>query len=471
MKAMTSLLYRPFKPYRFSSEALNPHITRIVPFDGEVEVEWIDNGSEGEHTITVRKTGEDTVVRSINSAPFNVRITDLENLADYEITLSRNGSDKSITRRIRTGKMPGDTPVCYLHPEDTVFDFSGTFVAGPSIVRCPSGRLLASMDVFSRREEYACLSHLYYSEDGGISWHWQGDLFPCYWGRLFLHKGKVYMFSGTNGQGAAVISRSEDEGNTWSAPSTLFFACYKGAYHSAPGSVVSAHGRLWIPISMGRWDEIGFGMGYISAPDDSDLLDPQNWEMSEFISHDSNWPGSPKNVGPGLNDQGADIEGNIVCDENGNMHALYRMDIAKGEPHTGKTIVLDIDPSTPDKPYTFNSIPDCPVGSNSKFCVKYDPESKMYIMIGTEQSLEQAWHRTVISMAVSKDLHKWKVVKRLFDYHQMDRAMVGLQYPDWDYDGDDIVMLLRLGFNQADSHHNSNCISFTRIRNFRSIIQ
>lgn len=91
-------------------------------------------------------------------------------------------------------------------------------------------------------------------------------------------------------------------------------------------------------------------------------------------------------------------------------------------------------------------------------------------MIGTEQTLGKPLGRTVISMAVSDDLRDWKVVKRIYDYSDMDPAKVGLQYPDWVFDGDDILMLLRIGFNQADTHHNSNCISFTRICNFRQYI-
>ena len=470
MKLMNSWLYRPFKPFREFYKTLCPYISRIVPDAGSFECEWIDNGFDGDHTITVRKIGDEKIVKELSPAPHKLKITELEDLTDYEVTLSRNDSSESIKRLVRTGKMPGDVPVAYLNPNDNAYDFSGTFIAGPSIVRCKSGRLLASHDIFSRREEWACLSQLYKSDDGGKTWDWMGDLFPCYWGRLFWHNGKVYMFSGTNGQGCAVIGCSEDEGETWTSPVTLFFACHKGAYHSAPGSIVVSHGRIWIPIASGRWDETGFGMSYISAPADSDLLNPSNWEMADFIEYDPKWPGSPVNAGPGYDSPGAGIEGNIVCGPDGSLHALYRMDISKSTPNTGKVIVFDIDPANPEKPYVFNSISDCAVGSNSKFCVKYDETSGLYIMIGTEQSLEESWGRTIISIAVSKDLHNWRVTKRLYDYHQMDQGKAGLQYPDWDFDGDDIVMLLRIGFNQADTFHNSNCIGFSRIKNFRSMI-
>ena len=468
MKGMHSWLYRPFKPYREAKKTLEPYITRIVPDECSFSLEWIDNGYDGAHKLSVKKTTDDVIVYSNENVPQSLTISNLEDLTDYEVTLQRTSMDVKIVRIVRTGKMPCDIPVCYLHPEDNTFYFSGSFIAGPSIVRCPSGRLLASMDIFCRQEEYACLSPLYYSDDGGINWHWLGELFPCYWGRLFLHDGKVYMFSGTNGQGGIAIGRSDDEGVTWTAPSILYHACYRGGYHSAPGSLVEAHGRLWIPIASGRWDKTGFGMSYISAKLDSDLLNPENWEMADFTEFDPSWPNAPKNTGIGFDSPGAGIEGNIVCSQDGKLHALYRMDINKGEPRTGKVIIFDLDPSDSTKPYTFNSIADCPLGSNSKFCVKYDSVSNKYIMIGTEQSLTESYGRTIISIGVSEDLHTWKVVKRLYDYHHMDSQKVGLQYPDWDFDGDDIVMLLRIGFNQADTHHNSNCITFSRIHNFRS---
>ena len=470
MKGVTSWISRPFRPYREAHEAMLPFIARIVPGEGSFEAEWIDRGFDGEHLVTVRRRGEDEIVRTVSPADHKVVIDGLEDLTDYEISLSRVGADGGVTRLVRTGKMPCDVPVCYLHPDDTAFAFSGNFVAGPSIVRCPSGRLLASLDVFCGHEEYSCLSPLYCSDDGGKSWRWLGDLFPCYWGRLFIHDGKVYMFAGTNGQGSVVIGRSDDEGESWSAPVTLFSACYRGGYHSAPGSLVEAGGRLWIAIASGRWDKNGFGMSYISAPSDADLLDPASWEMADFVSYDPSWPGSPKGAGPGFDCPGAGIEGNFVCGPDGAVHALYRMDIFKAEPKTGKVLVFDVDSSAPEAPYVFNSISDCALGSNSKFCVKFDPTSGRYIMIGTEQSLNESWGRTVISLAVSDDLHEWRVVKRLYDYHQMDPSKVGLQYPDWDFDGDDIVLLLRLGFNQSDTHHNSNCIAFSRIKNFRSLL-
>ena len=109
MKLKNSWLYRPFKPYREFGKTLCPYISRIVPDSGSFECEWIDNGSDVDHTITVRKIGDEKIVRELSPAPHRVKITGLEDLTDYEVTLSRNDSSDSIKRLVRTGKMPGDS--------------------------------------------------------------------------------------------------------------------------------------------------------------------------------------------------------------------------------------------------------------------------------------------------------------------------------------------------------------------------
>ena len=467
MKAPTSWLSRPFKPYAYMKDAFLPFVSRLVPDRGAFTLEWIDRGFEGAHRLLVTKKGEDTAVLKIEPVPACVTVSGLEDLTDYTLILSRVGKEGSCTRLVRTGRMPCDVPVCYLHPNDPAYDFSGSFVAGPSLVKCPSGRLLASLDVFSRKEEWASLSQLFYSDDGGAQWHWIGDLFPCYWGRLFVHRGSIYMLACTNGHGNVVIGRSDDEGETWTAPVTLFPTCYRNGYHSAPGSIAEHGGLLYIAVDTGGWQDCAFPMSVLTADADGDLLDPAIWELAEFTAFDPSWKGAPEGAGPGLASPGAGIEGNIVVDREGGVHALYRMDITKAVPNTGKVLVLDVDTADRSAKYSFNAISDCPLGSNSKFCVKRDPVSGKYIMIGTEQTLGKPLGRTVISLAVSDDLHDWRVTRRLFDYSSMDPDRVGLQYPDWVFDGDDILMLLRIGFNQSDTHHNSNCIGFSRLKDFR----
>ena len=447
MKGMVSWAYRPFRPQAAHERTKLPFVCRIAPFEGGFEFEWVDAGSDGAHELTVKKSGETAPVLVRTVFDPVVTVDGLEDLCDYTFTVSRVGGEGSVTRLVRTGKFPGDSVVNYLCPHDQEYSFSGFFLAGPNVIKCPSGKLIASMDVFFNKEYVSGLTLLYYSEDGGISWRYLCDLFPCYWD--------------------VVIGRSDDEGKTCSAPVILFGSSYEQGYHSAPGTIVERDGVLSIAVSFGGWKERAFRMGIMSVRTDSDLLDPASWELSDLAGYDPSWENAPRNAGPGLDCPGAGIEGNVVVGPDGILRALYRMDIYKGIPNTGKLLIFKVDPTDRSAPLIFDRIADCPLGSNSKFCVDFDPVSGLYVMIGTEQSLEENWGRTVISMAVSSDLYSWRTVRRLYDHHDMDPAKAGLQYPDFKFDGDDILMVLRLGWNCPDTYHNSNCISFTRVKKFR----
>ena len=94
-----------------------------------------------------------------------------------------------------------------------------------------------------------------------------------------------------------------------------------------------------------------------------------------------------------------------------------------------------------------------------------DPVSQKYIMIGTEQADDKPG-RTVLSMAVSSDFYNWKVVKRILDYRTADSKHVGFQYPDWMFDGDDILLLVRTAFGRSYNFHDANYQCFMRIENY-----
>lgn len=468
MKALTTWIHRPFKPYADIKEAFLPYFCRMSVDECKITFEWLDNGFDGEHYVSYSKIGEDEPVTTLPLTDPVMTIDGLEDKVDYTLTIGRVGAEGTTTRLARTGHIPGDTVVNYLHPKDPVYSFSGTFIASPDIVKCPSGRLITAMDIFGGHEWHAMLVILCYSDDGGITWRYLGDIASCYWPHLFVHRGSLYLMGGTHGGGNVVIGRSDDEGKTWSAPVILFATCYDLAHHGACGHTLEYNGRIYIPTTHGTWNSRIFRMAYMSADADGDLLDPASWEISQFIQYDPNWPNSPKNLGPGFASPGAGIEGNIVVGPDGGLKCLYRMDIeGSGVPNYGKMLVLDIDTTNPDSPYKFDAIVDFVLGSNSKFYVDRDEKTGKYILIGTEQIPDVAPKRTVLSMAISDDLKDWKIVKRIYDYREMDPRKAGFQYPDWEFDGDDILLVTRVGFNGGDTHHNSNCITFERIKNFR----
>lgn len=468
MKALTTWVHRPFKPYADIKEAFLPYICRLSVDECSFTFEWLDNGFDGEHFVSYSKVGEDQPVTTLPLNDSVITINGLEDKADYTFTVGRVGAEGSTTRLARTGHIPGDTVVNYLHPQDPVYSFSGTFIASPDIVKCPSGRLITAMDIFSGHETWAMLVILCYSDDGGVTWRYLGDMAPCYMPHLFIHRGKLYLMSMSQGAGNLTIGRSDDEGLTWTTPVTLFVTNYALSAEGVCGHTEEVNGRVYIPVTCGTWNSRIFRMGYVSFDVNGDLLDPETWDISQFIQYDPNWPNSPKNLGPGTGSPGAGIEGNMIVAPDGSLKCLYRMDIeASGEPNHGKMLILDVDTSDPDSPFIFNSIIDFTLGSNSKFFVDRDEQTGKYILIGTEQVPDVAPKRTVLSMAVSDDLYNWKIVKRIYDFRKMDPRKAGFQYPDWEFDGDDILLVTRVGFNGGDTHHNSNCITFERIKNFR----
>jgi hypothetical protein len=146
-----------------------------------------------------------------------------------------------------------------------------------------------------------------------------------------------------------------------------------------------------------------------------------------------------------------------------------RIDHPNCVPKSGMAVVLRGSNSDPEAPLALDRIVDCPVGSNSKFQLYKDPVTKKYIMIGSEQN-EQMPGRTVLSMAVSEDFYTWKTVHRILDYRTADPTHVGFQYPDWIFDGEDILLLVRTAFGRSYNFHDANYQTFHRIKNFRIYI-
>lgn len=198
MRGQTSWQYHPYTRLDENERKTLPYICRLAPQKDSCEVEWFDQGApEAAHKLVCRLRGNDEPAIVVDAATPCVKLENLKDQHEYEVFVQRADAPeaKSNTRLFRTGEVPG-VVVNYLHPYDDIFAFSGRYLCSPSVVQTKSGRLIASMDVYGVRTAQN-LTILYKSDDGGETWQYLCDLFPCFWGKLFIHRDRVYMLSVT----------------------------------------------------------------------------------------------------------------------------------------------------------------------------------------------------------------------------------------------------------------------------------
>ncbi len=109
----------------------------------------------------------------------------------------------------------------------------------------PSGDLLACHDLFSIGSDHKT-SYLLASQDDGKSWVSRSSVSPMFWPSLFQCASGLYVIGvegHTSGRarGDLVISRSEDEGRTWTTPAKLTNGL---AVHTGNCGVLVSQGRV-----------------------------------------------------------------------------------------------------------------------------------------------------------------------------------------------------------------------------------
>ncbi len=455
MKSHTLWSYSPYRPPFCDTGDL--YICRVAPDESAIHFEWLaDGGAEYSVFCRRRNTGDFICCGKTGAAAFD--ITGLEVDSDYEFYVA-SGEKRSRIRLARTGKTFG-TVVNYLHPEDEAYAFSGRYLCSPSLVRLPDGALLASMDVFGGGMPQN-LSLLFRSDDDGVSWHYVSELFPCFWGKLFVHKGALYMLAVNTEYGDLLIGRSDDGGVTFGTPTVLLRGGNgkngEAGVHKNPQPVVQHAGRLWNTLEWGSW-----GRGYhapmvMSAAADADLLDATSWLFSEPVRYDPSWPGLPKGPSTG------NIEGTLV-EMNGGFYNVMRYDMTRTTPNYGKVIAYRVNTADPEAPLSYERCIDFPA-NHSKFTIQYDPATGKYYSIAS-RILDGSCigHRNLLSLLVSEDGLHWRVERDLVDRRTDDPAKVGFQYVDFLLENGEILYLCRTADNNAASYHDSNYSVFSRVK-------
>ena len=392
---------------------------------------------------------------------------DLQPNSDYrcylEIHLDTGETIKTPFRLFRTGTSIG-TIVNYHHPKDRIYDFSGLYTCSPSIVKLPSGRILVSNDYYKRNGGQN-LTTVFYSDDEGASFHHSCDLFPCFWGKLFVYRNALYMLGTSTEYGDLIISKSTDEGSSFGDPVVLMKGgnAITGGPHKAPMPILKAKGRLWTSIDYGSWIRGGHDSCMASIDENADLLNPDNWIISEPLKYNPNWKGAVQGTG-----RFSGLEGNAVLSRDNQILNILRYNTQGGIPNYGKILVLRVDESDLKSPLIFHEIVDC-LGNMSKFTILFDSKSDRYLSLVNKVETENIKQRNIVSLIASKDLWKWNLIKDIIRIPG-DTKKVAAQYIDFLIDGTKIKFVSRTAINNANNYHNANYITYHEIEDYADLI-
>jgi hypothetical protein len=362
-------------------------------------------------------------------------------------------------------------------------ELTRTFLGSPSILRLPDGALLATHDYFGpgcprNHESEESLTSVYRSEDDGATWQNITQIMNCYWSSLFGHQGSVYILGTAQQYGSIFIRCSDDGGFTWTHPADeqhgiLFRGGYyhdPPNYHCAPVPVVIHNGRIWRAfedLNPAQWGR-GFQACVISAPVDADLLDATNWTMTNKLPFDTDW--IPADWGE-LQNPGW-LEGNVVVTPDGELWNLLRFN---SNPLVDKAAIVKINTDSQRLSFDPADFIDFP-GGISKFTIRRDAETGLYLSLVNEYTQTVTpRQRNILTFAVSENLRDWRLVRRLMEDDtglscEDSIKLTGFQYVDWQFDGDDIIYLVRTAYRGAIRYHDSNRIVYRVLRNYHRLL-
>ena len=342
----------------------------------------------------------------------------------------------------------------------------GRFVGSPSLVRVPSGALVASNDLFGLGQRDMPPTLIHRSDDDGAHWAQVAQLDGQFWSSLFIHEGALYLMGTTAEYGSVALRRSDDEGRSWTTPidSANGLLAADAPYHTAPTPVVEVDGRIFRAFEWVREPITGptsFEAMLLWAESGSDLLRADSWHATEHHA----FPLADSGLGW--------LEGNPVATRDGDLVDVLRVHL-NGE--LERAAILSVSDTTTSPTLASEPVFAPLSGASKKFTIRFDAASGRYLTLvditdGTPSSPASVRNR--LALASSPDLLVW-------DYHVVllshdDALLHGFQYADGFVEGDDLLFVSRTAYEDdaggATSYHDTNYLTYHRLRGYRRCLE
>ena len=357
---------------------------------------------------------------------------------------------------------------------------SEMYLGSPSILKLANGNILASNDYFGPNRPHdsqgrSNYTSIYQSTDNGLNWSQISNISGMYWANLFEHDGNVYLLGVTAATASIAIRKSTDGGLTWTAPVSattglLFNEGTSGTaprYHGAPAPVLKANGRLYRAFENIEDTSLPGFRGYrafaISIDENDDLMDASKWTKSNEITFNGAWDPTGSAATTGW------LEGNMVQGPDGKVWNMLRVN---STPFFDRSALIEISSNGSTatfSPSNFFTFP----GGSCKFVVRKDANTGVYwAILNDNTNGVESNQRNVLALYASTDLTNWYLAKTLMEDDQNytpteSIANTGFQYPDWQFDGNNIIYLSRTAYGDGVPRaHDSNFITFGLVENY-----
>lgn len=443
------------------------HLVGVVDFTGKRVKIYIDGEKVLDASVgfgsDVYTLGEPTQTDQIGRAP-DITVP-YRGYIDEVAVYNHQLTPDRIQAHFNAGnpQEPGSLWVSQIAYQDPA---SGRMIGSPSLLKYDDGVLLSKYDYWGD-------SYFKVSYNDGQSWMSRSRVDDFVMGTLFEHQGNTYIFGISRNPGHITISKSTNYGGTWSETSVLFEAQEPGVYgyHTGPVPVLNSNGKIYRVfeerVSNERWP-IAYAAVVVWADEDSDLLDPASWTITNAVEFDPAWANPEWNcTSPGW------LEGNVVEAPSGEVVVLMRyhtnpvVDKAAILTLSNDDTVLSFDPQT-----GFIDMP----GGMHKFDIHRDPVTGKYLTLNNNNTdPARPAQRNTLSLVASDDLVNWEHVRTLVQDNSTFRwwdsmVNVGFQYVVWLPDGDDIIYMSRTSYDGAIDYHDSNRMTFHRLENYLDFV-
>lgn len=350
-------------------------------------------------------------------------------------------------------------------------------VGTPDIIQLPNRHLIASMELWLKlpdegREggiDYPNHCKIKKSTDGGKTWNQVGTT-GITWGALFWANDALYLLGNDPRDRSIRITRSDDEGATWSETAVLFD---DARYHGSATNVLIKDGTVYRAFESPRED---WSSLVIAGDLSNDLTDPGAWRMSPKVSMAQDVHAL---IPPGDRLESRGLEGNII-DARGQLLVLLRSRLG-GTRVSGMAGVCALTDDGTDMDYRFRQFHAMPGGQN-KFKIIYDKPSDLFWTVATATpnpyqpvaplaekgfSGPPSNERRIAMLQYSYDGLNWFQAgcvamskNPLESFHYTSQVAVG----------DDLLVLSRTSVGGLPyDNHDTNRITLHRVKDFRRL--